>query len=43
VRELAAQLADENRRRREEVAALDAALAVAHGEQLALRRHVAGG
>jgi hypothetical protein len=36
-RELAAQLADEKRRRREEVAALQAALAAAHGELLALR------
>lgn len=38
VRELAAQLADEKRRRREEVAALEAALAAAHGELLQLRR-----
>lgn len=38
VRELAAQLADEKRRRREEVAALEAALAKAHGESLQLRR-----
>jgi hypothetical protein len=38
LRELAAQLADEKRRRRDEVAALKAALAAAHGELLALRR-----
>jgi hypothetical protein len=38
VRELAAQLADEKRQRREEVAALEAALAAAHGELLELRR-----
>jgi hypothetical protein len=38
VRELAAQLADEKCRRREEVAALEAALAAAHGELLELRR-----
>lgn len=38
VRELAAQLADEKRRRREDVAALEAALAAAHGELLQLRR-----
>jgi len=43
VRELAAQLADEKRRRREEVAALQAALAAAHGELLALRRQLAVG
>jgi transglutaminase-like putative cysteine protease len=43
VRELAAQLADEKRGRREEVAALEAALAMAHGELLALRRQLAGG
>jgi hypothetical protein len=41
VRELAAQLADEKRRRREEVAALETALAAAHGELLELRRRVA--
>lgn len=38
VRELAAQLADEKRRHREEVAELQAALAAAHGELLQLRR-----
>jgi ribosomal protein L29 len=36
-------LADEKRRRREEVAALEAALAAAHGELLALRRQLAVG
>lgn len=41
VRELAAQLADEKRRRRDEVAALEAALATAHGELLELRRRLA--
>jgi hypothetical protein len=38
VRELAAHLADEKRWRREEVAALEAALAAAHGGLLQLRR-----
>jgi hypothetical protein len=38
VRELAAQIADEQRRRREEVATLEAALAAAQGELLELRR-----
>lgn len=41
IRELAGQLADEKRRRREEVVALKAALAAAHGELLELRRQVA--
>lgn len=41
VRELAGQLADEKRRRREGVAALEAALATAHGELLELRRRAA--
>jgi hypothetical protein len=39
IRELAAQLADEKRRRREELAALQHALAAAQGELLELRRH----
>jgi hypothetical protein len=43
VRELAAQLAHEKRRRREAVAALQAALAAAHGELLALRHQLAVG
>jgi hypothetical protein len=38
IRELTAQLIDEKRRRREEVGALQAALAAAHGELLELRR-----
>jgi hypothetical protein len=41
VRELAAQLADEKRRRRDEVAELETALAAAHGELLELRRRFA--
>jgi hypothetical protein len=41
IRELAAQLADEKRHHRDEVAELQAALAAAHGELLQLRRHVA--
>lgn len=41
VRELAAQLAEEKRRRREEVTGLEAALAAAHGELLELRRRAA--
>jgi hypothetical protein len=43
VRELAAQLADEKRQRGEEVAALRAALAAAHGELLELRRGLGPG
>jgi hypothetical protein len=43
VRELAAQLADEKRRRRDEVAALETALAAAHGELLELRRQLGVG
>jgi hypothetical protein len=43
VRELAAQVAHEKRRRREAVAALQAALAAAHGELLALRHQLAVG
>jgi hypothetical protein len=43
IRELAAQLANAKRRHRKEVAALEAALAAAHGELLALRRRDAGG
>jgi hypothetical protein len=43
VRELAARLADEKRRRREEVAALEVALAAAHGELLQLRRRLPPG
>lgn len=38
IRELAAQLADEKRRHRDEVAELETALAAAHGELLELRR-----
>jgi hypothetical protein len=41
VRALTAQLTDEKRRRREEVATLEAALAAAHGELLELRRRAA--
>jgi hypothetical protein len=41
IRELAAQLDDEKRRRRDEVAELEAALAAAHGELLELRRRFA--
>lgn len=41
IRELAGQIADEKRRRRDEVAALEAALAAAQGELLELRRRVA--
>jgi hypothetical protein len=43
VRELAAQLADEKRGLRDEVAALETALAAAHGELLELRRQLAVG
>jgi hypothetical protein len=39
IRELAAQLIAEKRRRREDVSTLQAALAAAHGELLELRRH----
>lgn len=38
IRELAAQLADEKRRHREDIDQLQAALAAAHGELLQLRR-----
>ena len=38
IRELAAQLTEEKRRHREDVAELEAALAAAHGELLELRR-----
>jgi phage shock protein A len=41
IRELAAQLADEKQRHRDDVAELEAALAAAHGELLQLRRGVA--
>jgi hypothetical protein len=43
IRELAAQLADQKHRHREEVAELEAALAAAHGELLALSRRQTGG
>lgn len=41
VRALSAQLKQQRRRHREEVQALQDALAAAHGENLALRRHLA--
>jgi hypothetical protein len=41
IRELAAQLSDAKRRHREDVTALQAALAAAHGELLELRRRTA--
>jgi hypothetical protein len=43
IRRLATQLADEKRSRRQEVTALQAALAAAHGELLALRRRLSAG
>lgn len=42
VRRLGQQLADARRKHREEVAELQAALAAAHGELLALRRQLQG-
>ena len=42
VRRLTQQLAADRRKHREEVAQLQAALAAAHGELLALRRHLQG-